>query len=260
MTVMDITNLDDVRRVLRQINPSHIIHTAALSQTGECETNPDKADLVNARGVRNLVEAASTLDQPLPYFLQISTDLVFDGTQGNYREHDPPKPLQEYGRSKYAGECEATKYAGPWAIVRSALIYGMRTPEKGSFLQWMLRDIEAGTATLFTDEFRNPIWVEDLGRVLGSLAARSLEGFYHCAGGETLSRFGFGKRAAEVYGFSVTPGMGKTRVEAGLAQMRPADVSLDSSKLTSILGYQPTPLTAAIQSIKSQESRWTELW
>ena len=98
----DVASLHDVRQKLSDLKPDWILHTAALTRVDEAESNPFETYRVNALGTRNLAVVAAENGSRLVYY---STDYVFDGTQKRpYREWDPTNPLNEYGRSKLAGE------------------------------------------------------------------------------------------------------------------------------------------------------------
>ena len=98
---MDITNIEDVRKVLNKYNPNYVINCAAYTKVDECETHQDLAFKVNADGVKNIAVVTKEIDATL---IHVSTDYVFDGTKKEaYNEDDKTNPQSVYGKSKQAG-------------------------------------------------------------------------------------------------------------------------------------------------------------
>jgi dTDP-4-dehydrorhamnose reductase len=101
---VDITDREKLHYKIKEANPGIIINTAATTDTGHCEEDPEKAFKVNTIGVKNLVDFCLKNDCTL---IQISTDYIFDGgkikTKEPYTEDDIPNPINIYGLSKYAG-------------------------------------------------------------------------------------------------------------------------------------------------------------
>ena len=176
----DLTDFAAVRAAFERDRPQLVIHCAALSKTGVCEAHPDAAHLHNVEVTRVLCELAS--DLPLIFF---STDLVFDGTKGNYCETDAPNPLNVYARTKVAAE--RLVLANPrHTVVRTSLNAG-RTLRGDAFNeQWCAAWRRGEVLQLFTDEFRCPIAAEVTARALWELVAAGQPGLYHLAGRERL--------------------------------------------------------------------------
>lgn len=241
----DLTGEKETRHLVGLLSPTHVVHTAAMSQTIECERQPQLARLSNVIAPKNLVRACSLL-QDRPYLLGISTDLVFDGSRGDYTEDDKPNPLQVYGCTKLEGETELRRYPGTWAILRSTLIYGPETPHRRCFLQWMLENMRERTGVFFDDEFRNPVWVQDLCKAIVTMCHGSISGLFHCGGGERLSRWQFAKVLSELYHLPIDDHLCSRRALHGSVATRPADVSLNTSRLKITTGFSPTPLREAL--------------
>ncbi len=102
---LDVSDRDSVLGAIGSVQPDAIVHCAAMTAVDACETEPDRAFLVNALGVRFVMEAARRSGA---YLLTLSTDYVFDGTQSEpYHEWDTPNPASVYGQSKLGGEFDA---------------------------------------------------------------------------------------------------------------------------------------------------------
>lgn len=245
---LDFTDAAQCSSILEQHLPEVIVHAGAMTQTSDCEQYPDLAQRVNVGGTQNLLDAAKELPNA-PHFIYVSTDLVFDGRTGNYSEDDSTNPIMIYGRTKLAAEELVKSYPGQFAIVRSSLIYGLLNRDNPSFLDWMFRSIESGTGKLFEDEYRTPVFVEDICTAIERIAAAKHTGTFHIAGPTRLSRYEFGLLAADAFAIA------RNKVKAGrlsdtkLSAPRPADVSLDISKARRVLDYSPLSPREALRII-----------
>lgn len=235
----DFRDAADCRRLLKALRPDAIIHAGAMTNTSACEADPVAATATNVHGTANLLAAAGALD-PLPHFVLISTDLVFDGVRGMCREEDPPAPLMHYGRTKLEAERIVARHAGRWTIVRSALIYGPAgTGSRRCFLDWMLEGMRAGTTTLFSDEYRSPVHVDDISRGLLAVVERAAGGLFHMGGPVRLSRAEFGWLAADAFALPRESVLGASSGGVSLAAPRPRDVSLCVEHAANLLGFAP---------------------
>jgi dTDP-4-dehydrorhamnose reductase len=183
-----------------------VIHTAYRQGQGEWETNVE--------GTAAVAEAARGLR-----LVHLSSDVVFDGTRGRYREQDVPAPVNSYGRSKAEAERRATEIHGRPTVVRTSLIYGGDEPGPQERLA-------AEGSRFFVDEIRSPVQVGDLADALLEVVALDLPGALHLAGGDDLSRFDF----------AVLLGADRRKIErARTTPERAPDVSLDSSRAAALL-------------------------
>lgn len=220
--------------LLRALRPEAVFHLAALSDADACAREPEQAERVNARAPGALAAAARDLGA---WFVQASTDLVFDGTRAPYAEEDPPAPLGPYMASKAAAE-RAVLEAAPQALVaRVALLYGLAGGRKGCFSGALLERLRRGEpVTLFTDQHRTPLLVQDAAELLADLLSLRPAGLLHLAGPERVSRHVHGLALARAFG--VDPRgcrAGSLRDTPGLAP-RPADVSLLTARLARLVG------------------------
>jgi dTDP-4-dehydrorhamnose reductase len=151
-----------------------IINTAAVSQPGVCERDPDAAAAVNVP-ITALDALAAAAPEAL--FVQISTDQVYDGSRAWWREADADAcaPVNAYGRTKRAAEAAVRARWPAHCVLRSSIIVGgaPRTlVSRALFLQWLDAALAAGEAELFEDEYRSPVYVADIVRVCAALLAR----------------------------------------------------------------------------------------
>ena len=212
---LDVRDGDAVDRLMRELRPDAVIHTAYL-ESGE------DAGAVNVDGSRNVARAAAAASARL---VHMSTDLVFDGALGRpYTEDDEPRPIMDYGRQKLEAE-HAVREAVPDAlIVRTSLIYGGPEPSRHE------KAARAGSMPFFTDELRSPVQVGDLASALLELAETDARGVLHVAGADGVSRHEFG---ALVVG---DPGAVEGALAAAHPTPRPLDCRLDSSRAQAVIG------------------------
>jgi dTDP-4-dehydrorhamnose reductase len=238
---LDLTDSKAVRERFRAEGPAVIIHCAGLTRSPACEADPELAHRLNAEVTGFLAELATASGAVLVFF---SSDLVFDGTKGWYREEDAPRPLSAYGRSKVAGE-EAVLRDSRHMVLRTSLNYGHSPTGDRAFNEELVRAAERGAApiALFTDEFRCPLAAEVTARATWHLVRAALtpprssapRGILHVAGSERLSRWEIGELLARAY-----PALrGRLRPASRREYSgppRPADTSLDCRKIAQFLG------------------------
>ncbi len=226
---LDVRNGNAVASLVERIAPDVIIHTVAANPGPQ----PD-FEGVNVRGTRQVARAAAHGNA---YLIHLSTDVVFDGRQGNYRESAVPHPLTAYGRSKAQAEAAVQTTGGKYLIVRTSLIYGWR-PQLDRQTRWILTGLRnQDPPHLFTNELRSPVWVESLAAALLELATLKATGILHIAGAQPLSRYEFGVRLARFHGFDPAPLIPANSRESALN--RPPDCTLDCSAARQLLA---TPL------------------
>jgi dTDP-4-dehydrorhamnose reductase len=239
---LELTDRDAVRRRFEAERPALIIHCAAISRSTTCETEPELAWQNNVEVTALLTELAGEI--PLIFF---STDLVFDGRQGKYRESDPINPIGVYAQTK--AEAEAIVLANPrHTVIRTSLNAGISPSGDRAFNEEMRRAWQAGRVLrLFTDEYRCPIPAVVTARAVWELALRDQPGLYHLAGSECLSRWEIGRLIARH-----CPEL-EPRIEPGSLRdyrgsPRSPDTSLDCGRIQSLLSF---PLPGLSQYLES---------
>jgi dTDP-4-dehydrorhamnose reductase len=218
---LDVRDGEAAARLLAEVQPTVVIHTAADM------TSSAAMKSTIAVGTHNVASAAATVGSRL---IHLSTDLVFDGEHGPYSEADVPRPVMPYGWAKVEAEQAVSRVCPEAAIVRTSLIYGFAPPDPRTL--WVLDSLrQRRPITLFTDELRSPVWVDQLAAALLELAASDRAatcGVWHIAGPQPLSRYEFGGRLARFYGLDpegLTSGLSR---ESGL--IRPRNCVLEVRK------------------------------
>ena len=244
------SSLAHLTAALHPNTPSHILHIGALSSPEACEKDPVAAERSNVTLTKILCEYAGHIGAHITF---VSTDLIFGATKapvGGFKPEDPPSPSSVYSTTKLAAE-KLVLESGRGAVARVSLIYGHSpSPAKG-VLGWIERSFKEGTpVSLFHDEFRTPIHVQDVATALLSIARLKLLGRWHCGGPARLSRVEFGEKIAEALGYDATLIVPSSRQDPLIHPARPEDVSLDSSKLTQFTGCAPLDVTSALSSYR----------
>jgi dTDP-4-dehydrorhamnose reductase len=244
---LDLSDKDALGDLCRQNKPDAIFHCAAITDPDACEQDSRRANRVNLEATQEIARIAKDMGSRLVF---TSTDLVFDGSQGNYRETDAARPLSVYGTGKLRAE-EAVLDAGPGnLVVRSSLIYGMGSPSSGTFLTGLIKALAEGRRMrLFTDQLRNPILVDDYVRALIIAVESDLGGLFHIAGEEVLSRLEFGRLACRAFGYDEAL-LVPIRVEDfDYVAARPLDSSLNTEKFASATGFRPAGVAEALRGL-----------
>jgi dTDP-4-dehydrorhamnose reductase len=120
--LLDVTDPIQTAKVILEIKPDVVIHTAAMTQVDQCETEREACWNANVTGVENLVKACEMVNA---FLVHVSTDFIFDGSHGPLDETAIPKPVNYYGESKLAGEQVVMNSKLDWAILRTVLVYGI---------------------------------------------------------------------------------------------------------------------------------------
>jgi dTDP-4-dehydrorhamnose reductase len=235
---VDLADPDAVAPAFRACRPDIVLHAAAIARLAECFRDPEQAQRVNTRGTATLAGLAAEANARL---VHVSTDLVFDGESGGYREEDVPSPTSIYGQSKLAAE-EAARLAPRSIVARVSLLFGPSVVGRPSFFDEQIGALRAGRPIpLFVDEWRTPLSLSTAARALVDLAESDEVELLHLGGPERLSRLEMGLRLAEFLQADPAAIVATQRDRATAAEPRPRDVSLDSSLWRKLFPATPWP-------------------
>jgi dTDP-4-dehydrorhamnose reductase len=250
--VVDLAAPGAAAELVARAAPDALLNLAALPDIAPCKADPALAWRVNAQAAGELAAACAARGARLAH---VSTDQVFDGTRAGWREEDSPAPLHEYGRSKLEGERAVLAADAMALVLRPGLVTGRAPAGRRSASSVLLETLARGARPrLFTDEWRSPVAAPDVACALADLLERDepwapgpLPGapgrVLHLGGPERLSRLELGRREAQAAGFDADACEAGTRLAAGLADERPADLSLDSRRALALLGWAPRTLS-----------------
>jgi len=249
---IDITDFTLVEKFIQENTFTHIIHTAAMTNVDACELNPSACYAVNHLASQHLFEIAKANNI---HFTLLSTDFVFDGKMGNYRESDQPNPLSVYGKSKWLAEQDLlnSTYTN-WAIARTIIVYGIgHKLNKSNIFSWLINELSQGKdVSLITDHFRAPTWAEDLATGCIAIVKNDATGIFHLSGPETLSIFEIGVRVARFLGVSEALIKASDSTTLNQAAPRPPKTGFNLTKAISELGYQPHTIEETLASLQNK--------
>ncbi|MBK9139456.1 MAG: SDR family oxidoreductase [Verrucomicrobia bacterium] len=229
---LDLTDFHSLRREFLADRPGLVIHCAALSRNPDCDANPALARRINVEATHVLADLAG--DARLVFF---STDLVFDGAKGGYRETDPVNPFSVYGATKAEAETRVRLHPRH-VVIRTSLNGGRSLSGERAFNEQLRRAwAEGREVTLYKDEFRSPLDASVTARAVWELALAHVPGVFHVAGAERLSRFEIGELvAARCPALRPRIRPGSLREHRG--SPRPPDTSLNCDKAQALLSFQ----------------------
>ena len=201
---VDITKKDEIIKVISDIHPDLVIHTAAYTDVDGCERKKDLAFLINAHGTENICPAVKKLKVPLLY---ISTDHVFNGEKRSpYIESDIPEPLNIYGKSKLKGEEYVQSLVSDYFIIRTAGLFGKN---RKNFVDTVLRKArEENVLKVVADQIHSPTYTMDLSKEIKRLIKTENYGIYHITNNGECSWYEFAQeilRLSRIKGVKLIP-------------------------------------------------------
>jgi len=236
---IDLCDAAAGERLIEDISPDAVIHTAAEANANICQEHPARTRPINVDAAVNLAQVCHRRGIP---FVHTSTDLVFDGLYPPYSEDSAVCPIGHYGQQKAAAE-EGILECNPEASVcRVPMFFGLPSPSSSDFTHRMLTLVrENRPVRLFTDEYRTPVSVDVAIEGLFLALEQGVAGLLHLGGEERVSRYEFGQLLVEVAGLENAQLIPVMQRDLPMAAPRPGDVSLNSGKAFA-LGYHPGPL------------------
>jgi len=234
---LDFTNAESVSNVLQKHQPGVIIHSGAISKPDDCELNKESAFRANVTGTIYLLDEAR---KQKSFFVFVSTDFVFDGERGMYKENDERKPVNYYGQTKLLAEDEVSKYEYDWSIVRTVLVYGKRMMGRHNILTNTAEALEKGEKLkIFDDQVRTPTYVEDLAKGIVAIVDKRTNGIYHISGEDVRTPYQMAVAVAEHLKLDASLITPVKEGDFSQPAKRPLRTGFDISKASQDLDYQP---------------------
>ncbi len=191
----DIIDEQKVRLIIEKINPRIIIHTAAYTDVGGCETNKQEAENVNNIGAKNVAIATKSIGARM---IHISTDYVFDGNEGDYEEYHTTNPINEYGKSKELGEKAVMLVNEKNCVVRTAFLFGIaksRIKKTNCVENFIKASEREGLIRAVKDQYFNATYAKELAEKIIDIAERIEEfsGIYNLTNKGVINWYEFAK-------------------------------------------------------------------
>jgi dTDP-4-dehydrorhamnose reductase len=214
---VDLAEPGAFRQVADQVRPDLVIHTAAMTDVDGCERRPAEAWRDNVAASQQVAEACRAVGAHL---VHLSTEYVFDGRAGPYRETDPTNPISVYGRTKLESEQVVQAINPGFAIARTTVLYGQAPNIRPNFVTWLIGALESGQAVrVVDDQVGSPTLADNLAEICLALASGRASGVYHTVGAEVIDRFRFAQLICQV--FELDAGLLSAVSTASLAQAAP---------------------------------------
>jgi dTDP-4-dehydrorhamnose reductase len=195
-TQIDLLKFSEVDALLKELRPELILHCAAEDKPDECELNPERTREINLEATRHLLHRSKETNAKFVFY---STDYVFDGRIGPYRESDAPAPVNEYGRQKLSAEQLIKDAYGNYIIMRLALIYGVDPHHRGYLVRFVRNLTNGVTVETPIDLLGTPVYARQIADVTGALVDKDARGLFHVGGREFISRYDFCNKVTDVF-------------------------------------------------------------
>lgn len=249
---MDITDATQVNAMIGSTTPDVIIHTAAMTNVDACELDPPLCQLQNVTATENLLAAAKRHGS---HFIFLSTDFIFDGTKGPYKETDIPAPLSVYGHSKLEGErLVADSGLAKWAIARTIIVYGVAEGlSRSNPILWAKGALERGEPIkVVDDQWRMPTLAEDLADGCISIAKGGATGVFHLSGPDGMSILELVQRVGAFFLLDTSVVTPVQSDSLGQPAKRPPRTGFILDKARRELGYSPRSFEEGLAVLKAQ--------
>lgn len=246
----DIDLADDktLAQFFETIAPNIVLHAAANSKPDYCELHQDAAYAINVQTTQHLLALSEKIKAR---FIYISTDFVFDGEKGVYKETDQPNPINYYGKTKQLSEQLVSQYPFPHTIIRTVLVYGKPLAGRQNILSLVFQKLTNNeTFQLVNDQYRTPTYVKDLVWAIKEIVQQNKTGIWHLSGDQPLmTPYEMGIQLAEIFQLDKSLLVPVNHTTFKEIARRPRTTGLNITKAKMELDYRPTPFEKAIREI-----------
>ena len=248
---LDITDSVALKRVFDKTKPDAVVQSAALSDVDKCEKEKDLAWKINVESTSNIAQLCHNHNCFLVY---VSTDYVFNGEKGNYKETEQTAPINNYGLTKLKGEEEIKKSRAEYCIARTSVIYGsIPAAGKINFALWLIEKLRKKEETkTVTDQWNSPTLNTNLAEMILEIVEKRITGTFHLAGATRLSRYEFAQKIAETFNLDENLLRPTSSEKMPWIAKRPRDTSLNVEKAKQTLNNKPLQISEALSRLKME--------
>ncbi|PWL29836.1 SDR family oxidoreductase [uncultured Roseivirga sp.] len=248
---MDITDKQQVLEVVTKHKPEVIIHTAAMTNVDQCETEREACWDQNVNAVNYLIEASAKNDC---FLLHLSTDFIFDGEDGPYDEKAKANPVSYYGESKLAAEKLLENSTINYAIARTVLVYGIaHDMSRSNIILWVKKSLEEGKEIkVVDDQLRSPTLAEDLAMGCYLIAKQKAPGVFNICGKDLLNPYEMALKTADFFNLDTSTMQRADASSFTQTAKRPPRTGLLIEKARTVLGYEPRSFDEGIAIVARQ--------
>lgn len=233
---LDFTDPTAVKDAFALYKPSVVVHSGALSKPDDCERDKETADRINVAGTVHLLREAAACKA---HFIFLSTDFVFSGREGSYKEDDPRAPVNYYGLTKLRAEDEVMRYPYPWTIARTVLVYGPSVGRHNLVTLTAATLKDGKPLRIFNDQVRTPTYVGDLVDGLVAVIKQGATGIYHLSGEDVKTPYDVATETAQHLKLNANLITAITAADLKEPAQRPARTGFDIGKAKRELGFKP---------------------
>ena len=241
---LDIRNQVALKELINTTAPDILVNLAAMTNVDACELNPKLAGEINVAGLEHICDSFKGK------IIHLSTDYVFDGTSGPYKEDDPLNPISIYGKTKLASEHILLEKDIKNLVIRGNVLYDYSPHTSASFLNWVVSSLKGNQEIkVVEDQFNNPTWTRSMSDIIELSIENDLEGIIHWGDSVHISRFEFAKLIAKK--FSLNESLIKPVLTSELNQpaRRPLQSGLSTEKLVNMLDIIPPSIEDCLDEI-----------
>ena len=241
---LDIRNQVALKELINTTAPDILVNLAAMTNVDACELNPKLAGEINVAGLEHICDSFKGK------IIHLSTDYVFDGTSGPYKEDDPLNPISIYGKTKLASEHILLEKNIKNLVIRGNVLYDYSPHTSASFLNWVVSSLKGNQEIkVVEDQFNNPTWTRSMSDIIELSIENDLEGIIHWGDSVHISRFEFAKLIAKK--FSLNESLIKPVLTSELNQpaRRPLQSGLSTEKLVNMLDIIPPSIDDCLDEI-----------
>ncbi|WP_431164548.1 SDR family oxidoreductase [Tenacibaculum halocynthiae] len=248
---IDITDEMLLKEKLKIYTPDVIVNTAAMTNVDACEDNKEECDKLNIDVVHFLKEY---VEKTNGHLVHLSTDFIFDGKKGYYKETDEPNPLSYYGESKLKSEEVLTSSSVHYTILRTILVYGkVFDMSRSNIVLWVKKSLEEGKEiTIVNDQYRMPTYVEPLANACKLAIDKKVKGVFNVSSKKLLSIYEIAMEIAEVFDLNKNLIMPISTESLNQKASRPAKTGFDLSKSIEQLNFVPENFKQDLQNFKEK--------
>lgn len=246
----DITDREGTAEIIQAFDPACVFHTASFTDVDGCERDKDRAQRVNVEGTKHVALACKATGAVM---IHVSTDYVFDGTNGPYSEKDAPRPISVYGRTKLESEAVVSELLDDHIIARTMVLYGFAPGVRPNFVTWLVDALRAGQPVrIVNDQYGTPTLADYLAATMVALYEQGRRGLYHTAGSELIHRYAFALRIADAFDLDNSL-IGETTSETfNQDAPRPLRSGLEIDKLVRDTGMHIQDVRQGLGEVKRQ--------
>lgn len=237
---IDMTKQNELANCIYQHRPDCIVNTAAMTNVDACEDDKEGCYELNVKAVEYLVQLC--LEKNI-YLVHLSTDFIFDGTRGPYKETDRPNPLSYYGWSKLKSEEIVFNSKISASVLRTILVFGLvHNMSRNNIVLWVKEMLEQKKEiTIVDDQFRMPTYVADLALACQLAIDKEVQGVFNISSSKLLSIYEIAQTIGEVWDLDTSFIKPISTATLNQKAPRPAKTGFDLEKSRIQLGLNPKP-------------------